>query len=238
MKHASRLALFLLLLAPPCAAAQGVGVPAKIRAASVTIFAGDSRGSGTLTTTKDGTVWCLTAAHVLRDGKGHFPTAKLAHFTTDLDGATTETSVLAEVIRWDPAADLCLLRAGKKIMGSPIMTFAAKTPPVDTVVWHCGSLRGSYHHSLGKGEIVALGRWIEGRVMDQADITGYGGSSGGGVFLPTGEYLGMVVWGVPCRITCYLPIRSIRAWARGAGVEFVIDPRLPVPEEIEADDDD
>src|SRR5271165_5978511 len=68
MKLAILPLLLLSVLSLGCAHHRDREVATAIRSASVTVIAGPVRGSGHLTQTEDGTVWCLTAAHVV-EGK-------------------------------------------------------------------------------------------------------------------------------------------------------------------------
>ena len=55
------------------------------------------------------------------------------------------------------------------------------------------------------------------------------GSSGGGVYLTDGRYVGMIVRGAGETFNLTVPIRRMREWAKRMGVEFTLDPSLKVP---------
>ncbi len=69
---------------------------------------------------------------------------------------------------------------------------------------------------MTRGYLVGLDRDMEQspdkgpEEADQADLTGSYGSSGGGVFLTDGRYIGMVYAGIPQRIVFFVPIRQIK----------------------------
>jgi hypothetical protein len=51
--------------------------------------------------------------------------------------------------------------------------------------------------------------------------------------LKDGRYVGMLVQGNSDTHNNFVPIRRIRAWAKRVGIQFLLDPSLPVPSETE-----
>lgn len=60
-------------------------------------------------------------------------------------------------------------------------------------------------------------------------------SSGGGVFLTDGRYIGMLVRGAGETFNLTVPVRRMRNWATTAGVLWAIDPNVPVPPRADLD---
>jgi S1-C subfamily serine protease len=213
------LPVILLSLCPlaPAANAQEVKkeVLDHIRSVSVSIeWQGQCHGSGTIFDKEDET-WCLTANHVVEAAKGrHMRVSQYLQRSKPI-------SVNAEVAYQDKCTDVALLKLGKGVFGPGAKFFkdcckpGGEPPEVDTPIVHCGSMAG-LHHTITRGYLVALDRDLQGllengpRKADQADLTGSYGSSGGGVFLTDGRFIGMVYAGIPQRIVFFVPIRRMK----------------------------
>lgn len=153
-----------------------------------------------------------------------------------------EIKMDAEVIRYSDAEqgeDLALLRVRKRnfVPGKVTATFYLEDtfPPVGTELYHVGSLLGQVGaNSLTTGIVSQTGRVLKfganSVVFDQTTVTAFPGSSGGGVFLKEdGRYMGMLVRGAGEQFNLIVPVRRIREWAKRAGVEWAIDPNVPMP---------
>lgn len=151
------------------------------------------------------------------------------------DGRTVGRSEMdVEVLRYsnaDNGEDLALLRVRKKRYTTASAVFwSGGIPKPMTKLVHCGSLLGQMGaNSITTGVVSQIGRVHEGRVYDQTTCPGFPGSSGGGIFSEDGQYVGMLVRGAGETFNLMVPERRIRAWARRVGVEFAMDPKLPVP---------
>ena len=246
-----------LAMADPPALPPGPEVPAYLQDISVTIKAETSEGSGVVKTRViDGQsvnfVW--TAAHVV-DGlrqtedvidpksgtKRTKITFKDAAVVKELieDGRRVgELKMDAIVIRYSKDEDLALLRIRKQDFVKSSVTFYLdeKIPAVGAELFHCGSLLGQMgSNSLTSGIVSQIGRTIETKEFDQSTCTAFAGSSGGGVYLRDGRYVGMLVRGAGEGFNLLVPVRRMLKWAKSAQVEWAIDDKAKVPTADELD---
>lgn len=225
-------------------------VPHYLQEISVTVRTERGSGSGTIVKTKDDTVWVWTAGHVVEalrrveqaDGKTkiYFSDAKIIQFRNDkTDGRIVSSfSFDAEVIRYsgiENGHDLALLRIRDKEFkpkDSAKFYLDKELPELGEELYHCGSLLGPFgSNSLMAGIISQHGRVIDGKVYSQCQVGAFPGSSGGVVCLRSdGRYIGMLVRGAGEGFNLIVPISRMREWAKKVGVEFTIDPSLPVPD--------
>lgn len=251
------LCLLALLALPLLAVAAPEKQPSVVRhlqEISVTIRSSSGEGSGSLVTTTDGTNWVLTAGHVIDDLREvrdivdsktggtkkviEFRDAKVIRTLIE-DGRTVGRYELdAEVVRYSPfdtGHDLAVLKVRKRGFSKDTTTFYLDkaTPEIGADLYHCGSLLGQMGaNSLTTGIVSQHGRLIRGVIYDQTTCTAFPGSSGGGVYLKQdGRYVGMVVRGAGEGFNLIVPIRRIRDWSKEVGVEFILDPSQPVPDE-------
>lgn len=220
---------------------------------SVTIISSDGQGSGTIhSRQRDGEtisfVW--TAAHVV-EGLRH--TRKIIDAKTGTDKTVVEfrdakilkklvsegrdvgrTEMYASIIKYNAEEDFALLRVRKKnfLVASATFYLDEKIPPIGTPLIHIGSLLGELGAgSMTEGIVSQHGRLIDEKVFDQTTVTGYPGSSGGGVFLKDGKYVGMLLRAAGPGFNLIAPIRRIRSWAKEVGVAFALDDNIPFPTE-------
>lgn len=227
-------------------------VPAYMQDISVTIRAGFSEGSGVAISRGDQTfVW--TAGHVVdglrktrkvTDPKTgtqrtiiEFDDAKILKTLVE-DGRTVgRLEMDAEVIRYsdaDNGHDLAILRVRKKgfIKISAIFYDEGKPPKLGTRLFHVGSLLGQVgSNSMTSGIVSQHGRLIGKVTFDQTTVTAFPGSSGGGVYLTDGRYVGMLVRGAGEGFNLIVPVRRMRKWAKNANVLWALDPRVKMPSE-------
>lgn len=112
--------------------------------------------------------------------------------------------------------------------------------PLGTQLYHVGSLLGeSGANSMTTGIMSQVGRMLALNsstkvLFDQTTVTAFPGSSGGGVFLTTGEYIGMLVRGAGETFNLIVPMRRIQKWAKSESIEWALDPtaKAPTLEEI------
>jgi len=118
-------------------------------------------------------------------------------------------------------------------------------PPIGADLSHCGSLLGQFGaNSYTTGVLSQTGRLLEESgankpVFDQVTAVAFPGSSGGGVYLKgDGVYIGMLTQGVTALqgFNFIVPVRRIHSWAADSGIEWALDPSVPMPSmaEIEA----
>ena len=222
---------------------------------SVTIRSSLGEGSGVIFTRKDSNgvinnfVW--TAGHVVEDLRSlrkvispdgaertivEFRDAKIIKMLVE-DGRTVGSLQLdAEVVRYTDAntgEDLALLRVRKQnfIDNTTVRFYTDKAiPALGTDLYHVGSLLGEEGaNSMTSGIYSQQGRLINKTIFDQTTVIAFPGSSGGGVFLKDGRYVGMLVRGAGEAFNLIVPIRRIIAWSKSAKVEWAIDSSIPMP---------
>lgn len=223
---------------------------------SVTIHAEGAQGSG-VSFVRDGVCYVWTAGHVVdglrtvrdvvdpRTGSAkkviEFRDAKVVSELIEGGRSVGRSEMDAEVLRYSDANDghdLALLRVRKTgyVNESARFYLADEIPPVGVDLIHCGSLLGQQgSNSVTTGVLSQIGRVLKsgGVVYDQVSCPAFPGSSGGGVYLKDGSYVGMLVRGAGETFCLTVPVRRMREWAKKAGVEFAVDPSVPVPSEAE-----
>jgi len=94
---------------------------------------------------------------------------------------------------------------------------------------HVGSLLGQAGaNSMTSGIMSQVGRVLnigsgDGTVFDQTTVTAFPGSSGGGVFLKDGKYVGMLVRGAGETFNLIVPVRRMKKWAKARNVSWALD---------------
>jgi S1-C subfamily serine protease len=148
-----------------------------------------------------------------------------------------EIKMDASVIKFSDADDgedlaLLMVRARDYGKGSAKFYLNKDEPiiPIGTQLFHVGSLLGQMGaNSMTSGIISQVGR-IHGKVeFDQTTVTAFPGSSGGGVYLQNGEYVGMIVRGAGEGFNLMVPVRRIERWAKKHNIMWALDPSLRAP---------
>jgi len=226
-----------------------------LQAISVTIKAGGAEGSGTIKMRViDGKpvsfIW--TAAHVvdgLRTTKEiidpktgtkrtvvSFKDAEIVREAVEDGRRVGESKMDASVIRFSEEQDLCLLRVLKRDFAKESVVFYLDPPipPVGRDLYHVGSLLGQMgSNSLTPGIVSQIGRTLDKREYDQTTCTAFPGSSGGGVYLRDGRYVGMITRGAGEGFNLMVPVRRLHRWAKAAGIEWAVDDKVKPPTEAE-----
>ena len=110
-----------------------------------------------------------------------------------------------------------------------------KNIPIGASLLHVGSLLGQAGaNSMTSGIMSQVGRVLnlgsgDGTVFDQTTVTAFPGSSGGGVFLKDGKYIGMLVRGSGETFNLIVPIRRMTKWAKDRKIEWALDTSKPAP---------
>ena len=225
-------------------------VPDYLQEISITIRAGNSEGSG-VAFTRDGVTYVWTAAHVIDGLRStrmvvdpktgtprtivEFKDAKIVRTLRESGRTVGRTEIDAEVIRYsdaDHGEDLALLRVRKKdfIKVSGKLYLDENIPSLGTRLLHVGSLLGQQgSNSMTTGIMSQHGRLIGKTVYDQTTVNAFPGSSGGGVYLEDGRYVGMLVRGAGESFNLIVPARRMLDWAKRAGVLWTLDPKVEVP---------
>lgn len=162
-----------------------------------------------------------------------------------------ELKMMAQVIRYSDAEtghDLALLRIRKRNFVHVGVRFYLekdsdghhKIPAIGTHLLHVGSLLGQFgSNSMTDGIMSQHGRLFggvgggAGVIFDQTTVNAFPGSSGGGVFLEDGRYVGMLVRGAGETFNFIVPVRRLHKWAKDAGVEWAVDHTLEMPSVVE-----
>ncbi|MBL69591.1 MAG: hypothetical protein CMO74_14315 [Verrucomicrobiales bacterium] len=232
---------------------------------SVTIKAeGDyrkSEGSGVLITRQiegESVTFVWTAAHVVDilrnvrtvvDETGssvkviEFNDAQIVKELVEDGRRVGEMKMDAKVIKYsdfEHGHDLALLMVRAKNYGKAGAKFYLDEDeaivPIGTQLFHVGSLLGQMGaNSMTTGIVSQVGR-VEGKVeFDQTTVTAFPGSSGGGVYLQSGTYVGMLVRGAGENFNLIVPIRRMKKWADENALLWALDPKAKMPtfEEIE-----
>jgi len=224
---------------------------------SVTIKAGGSEGSGVIVTRLLGAVktnYVWTAAHVvdgLRSTEAvidpatgtkreivKFQDARIVKELVERGRRVGELAMDARIVRYSRKEDLALLQVRKTgfVDASAVFYLDDPIPPIGSKLVHVGSLLGQMGaNSMTSGIQSQIGRILEQIEFDQTTVTAFPGSSGGGVFLENGAYIGMVVRGAGEGFNLCVPVRRIRKWADQAGVSWAVDAAVPMPPQADLD---
>lgn len=204
-------------------------------------------------------VW--TAAHVLEgirnvrtfiDTEGHvkktveFQDAEIRKKIIESGRTVGQLEMDAKVIKYSDAKngeDLALLMIRKIGFVEDTAKFyndeEEKGVPLGTQLYHVGSLLGENgSNSMTTGIMSQIGRTVSlsggSKVLfDQTTVTAFPGSSGGGVFLTDGKYVGMLVRGAGETFNLIVPIRRMRKWAEAEGVLWAMDSKAKAPTLVE-----
>jgi S1-C subfamily serine protease len=213
-----------------------------------------SEGSGVLITreiNKEKVTFVWTCAHVvdnlrevrsvIEDGNPkkivEFDDVQIIKELVESGRRVGEIKMDATVVKFsdaDDGEDLALLMVRAKDYGKASAEFYLneKDPiiPIGTQLFHVGSLLGQMGaNSMTSGIVSQVGR-IHGKVeFDQTTVTAFPGSSGGGVFLQDGKYVGMIVRGAGEGFNLMVPVRRMKRWAEKHGVMWALDPSIPAP---------
>jgi S1-C subfamily serine protease len=100
---------------------------------------------------------------------------------------------------------------------------------IGTKLIHVGCTLGTYD-SVSLGIISQTDRDLlkTGKMFEQTTVMGYPGSSGGGVYLEDGKYIGMLTQGAGPGLNFIIPMRRIIPWAKKMGILWALNPETPV----------
>jgi len=225
---------------------------------SVTIRAenryGKSEGSGALITREiDGEkvtfVW--TCGHVIDQLRNirtvikngmptkvvEFPDIQIIKELVEGGRRVGEIKMDATVVKYsdaDDGEDLALLMVRAKDYGksSAVFYLSETVPvvPIGTELFHVGSLLGQMGaNSMTSGIVSQVGRTYGKVEFDQTTVTAFPGSSGGGVYLKNGTYVGMIVRGAGEGFNLMVPVRRMARWAKDHDIMWALDPSVEAP---------
>lgn len=148
-----------------------------------------------------------------------------------------EMKMSAVVIKYsdaDNGEDLALLMVRAKDYGKASAKFYLnKKEPIisiGTPLFHVGSLLGQFgSNSMTSGIVSQVGRMRNKIEYDQTTVTAFPGSSGGGVYLQDGRYVGMIVRGAGEGFNLMVPVRRMVRWAEKHDIMWALDPSIKSP---------
>lgn len=226
-------AILLLAMSLPATADP---VAEKLQNATVMLTNGSGHGSGVLFTRGDSTfIW--TAAHV-------------GEIWVNADGSYAEVEVLqgakkgkARILRcgdYSQGPDACVLELIEGDMTGPEIEFYGPFNHIELgqEILHCGTpLDKSNMQLVSYGNVSYVGREFcqpglvdVPRSLDNIDITGYPGCSGGPVIdRKTGGIVGLLVMGSAPRLSIMEPTRNLYQWALSHDCLWAFDRTVPMP---------
>lgn len=217
------------------------GMRRDILGPSLQVSAGGDVGGGTILSREGGRIWAVTAWHVVRKANGQPVEVKLY----DSRGSPAET-VEADLVVWDEAKDLALLRLREGRTSRPARLAtreALRSVQVFTPLYAVGCPLG--HDPLPtRGEIATLAKEVSGERFWMMNAPTIYGNSGGGVFHgETRELLGVSVMictydgavstPVP-HLGILAPMETVYDWLDARGYTHAYDPSASL-EACEAD---
>ena len=188
----------------------------------------------------------LRSTRIVIDGEGKNKTViefKDAQVVKELveDGRKVgELKMDAKVILYSDATDgedlaLLLIRKIGFVDQNTEFFLEDRNVEIGEPLLHVGSLLGQAGaNSMTNGIMSQVGRVLnigsgDGTVFDQTTVTAFPGSSGGGVFMNDGRYVGMLVRGSGETFNFIVPVRRMIRWAKKRDIEWAIDTTKPVP---------
>ena len=214
-----------------------------------------SEGSGVLVVRQigeDEVTFVWTAGHVVRNLREvrevitetgqprkviEFKDAQIVREMVEGGRRVGEVKMDAQVIKYsnaDTGHDLALLMVRAKNYGKDSSKFYLNDEdpiiPIGTNLYHVGSLLGQMGaNSMTTGIVSQIGRTLEKMEYDQTTVTAFPGSSGGGVFLTDGKYVGMLVRGAGEGFNLIVPIRRMLGWAEKNDILWALDSGVDMP---------
>jgi S1-C subfamily serine protease len=182
---------------------------------------------------------------IIEDGKPktivEFRDAQIVKELVENGRKVGELKMDAKVILYSHAEngeDLAILMVRKRgfVTANTEFYLEDKTVDIGTNLFHVGSLLGqSGANSMTAGIMSQVGRVLnlgsggDGTVFDQTTVTAFPGSSGGGVFLTDGKYVGMLVRGAGETFNLVVPVRRMQSWVKSRDIKWILDPSEPMP---------
>ena len=188
----------------------------------------------------------LRSARLVIDGNGRaktiieFKDAQIVKELVEKGRKVGELKMDAKVILYSHAEDgedlaLLMVRKVGFVNNNTDFYLDEKNTEIGEPLLHVGSLLGQAGaNSMTSGIMSQVGRVLnlgtgDGTVFDQTTVTAFPGSSGGGVFLRDGRYVGMLVRGSGETFNLIVPVRRMSSWAKKRNIEWALDKLKPVP---------
>src|SRR5271157_2127935 len=207
---------------------------ADLQSVSVLVKVTRGSGSGTLVTRQVGDVtktYVWTAGHVVREEMQQnktFKNVKVCQEYRSKGKLIGKSEVEAKVIAYsDPeeGEDLALLEIlqdnFKPLTISAKFDLTAEVQDIGTKLVHVGCTQGLYNSvSYGVISQTDIDLLKTGKMFEQTSTMAYPGSSGGGMYLEDGTYIGMLTRGGGAGLNFIVPMRRILPWAKSMKCEW------------------
>lgn len=177
-------------------------------------------GSGTVLQ-RGGRTWVLTAQHCVYNPR----TGELRDSPIVSRDGTNYTAI---VVAHSEEEDLALLLLDENILGDVTFADPDISPPLGTPLMHAGNLMGRYPRSFVTGILSGYDRVFDGKNYWQTSVDCFPGSSGGGMYLLDGRYVGMLTRGDAPTLNFIIPVHRVYAWAVANDLGWLFDPTKPV----------
>jgi S1-C subfamily serine protease len=239
----SYLGLVFATTAEPATPAQSQAkILADLQAVSVLVKVHGGSGSGTLVTRQVGDVtktYVWTAGHVVREEMQKnktFSNVTICQEFRNKGKSIGKSEVQARVIAYsDPemGEDLALLEIlqdnFRPTTISAKFDLTAELQDIGTKLIHVGCTQGLYNSvSYGVISQTDIDLLKTGKMFEQTSTMAYPGSSGGGMYLEDGTYIGMLTRGGGAGLNFIVPMRRILPWAKSMKCEWALDPKVKV----------
>ncbi len=215
---------------------------ADLQAVSVLVKVRGGSGSGTLVTRQVGDVtrtFVWTAGHVVREEMKKdktFSNVLICQEYRNKGKSICKSEVQAKVIAYsDPewGEDLALLEIlqdnFRPTTISAKFDLTAELQDIGTKLIHVGCTQGLYNSvSYGVISQTDIDLLKTGKMFEQTSTMAYPGSSGGGMYLEDGTYIGMLTRGGGAGLNFIVPMRRILPWAKSMKCEWALDPKVKV----------
>jgi len=215
---------------------------ADLQAVSVLVKVHGGSGSGTLVTRQVGDVtktYVWTAGHVVREEMKKdktFSNVTICQEFRHKGKSIGKSEVQAKVIAYsDPESgeDLALLEIlqdnFRPTTISAKFDLTAEVQDIGTKLVHVGCTQGLYNSvSYGVISQTDIDLLKTGKMFEQTSTMAYPGSSGGGMYLEDGTYIGMLTRGGGAGLNFIVPMRRILPWAKAMNCEWALDPKVKV----------
>jgi serine protease Do len=207
--------------------------PSGLDEVSVLIQTKAGMGSGTIINKGEDT-YVLTANHILVnnvikvDDRELFIEVNIIQMYLYKNAIVGEINLLADIVAHSEKEDVAILHVkGKNYFPESAKIYKqSEYKPVGSRLYHVGCYYGRMgYNSISDGIISGYGRLSNSRTSYwvQTSCAIHSGSSGGGIFLANGEYVGMALATANPGMSYYNPVQNIRRWAETVKYGFLFN---------------
>lgn len=190
-------------------------------------------------------VW--TAAHVVSHARkvmvtpfGEIPRFDMVSVVEEIMDNNETVGIqeyFADILKYsnvETGEDIALLRIQKKGYISDSVVFSTNMADVGTRIYHIGNFHGmEAPNSFSEGFVSKTDTYSNKKLFDQLNISGFQGSSGGGMYTENGKCIGMLTLIHSDTWVYMIPERRIRQWATQEKILWAMDINVPLPSESE-----